>query len=346
MKRNVKLLGAMALVGALAFSTSCKKNDQTTTATVAMPQVKIVNVESERAYIDYDFGNVMRWEEGDALMVYNLHRNYQRSEKEEYTIVDATDNPTYAIFHGNPLHRAYTDGYLVFYPSWKVYGDLTEGNRQDFEVPDDQKYQFGMMVPRVDPRSLVMAGKVAQLDEEAVLSHIFGFANFRFRGGNEYLPEQYRGQRVKNVVLETNSLHITGKVSVKLPGVDPERLNELVYQCNDAATSQAQADYWADLREYLYGDDVDYYSYEQGNVITLDCSEAEDGEGVALSDQITYFLFSLRPGSLIDGFTLTVNFMDESVEPIVVTKFQQADNRYCMLPGYLKNFNCNFSFEQ
>lgn len=342
MRKSIKLVGAMALVGALAFSaSSCKKNDQTSSASVVMPKVQEVNVDSERAYIDYDDENLMKWEDGDEIMIYNLNRNYRRSEREVYTIEEGYDGATHAMFEGNPMHRPFGDGYLVFYPAERVYGDLQEGNRQDFIVPTEQKYMFGnFMRPRVDPRSLVMAGKVAQLDEESVLSHIFGFANFRFKG--EYLPEGYAGQRVRNVVLHTNTLHITGNITVKLPGVDPDQLNALITQCAEAQTEEQQAAYWEALRAYLYSDEVGYDSYDQGFDLTLNCEEGEGGLGVMLGSQITHFLFSLRPGCLFDGFTLTVNFMDENVEPIVITKYQNPDYRYCIVPGVLKNFNCNF----
>lgn len=343
MRKNIKLLGAMALVGVLAFSSSCKKNDETTSAAVSMPQVKVVDVESERAYIDYDDDNLMKWEDGDQVMVYNLHRNYRRSEREVYEIQEGYNDEPYAMFEGELMHRPFTDGYLVFYPAWKVYGDLQEGNRQDFVVEDEQTYSFGnQMRPRADRHSLVMAAKVAQLDEEVVLQHIFGFANFRFRGGYDYVAPEYVGQRVRNVVLETNRINITGKVSVLLPGVDPNTLDALVYQCADAATTEQQDAYWQDLYDYLYSEEVGYDSYDQARVITLNCAEAENGEGVMLSDQTTHFLFSLRPGCLIDGFTVTVNFMDESLEPLVITKYQNPNNIYCILPGVLKNFNCNF----
>lgn len=340
MRKSIKMLGAMALVGALAFSTSCKKNDQTSATTVAMPQVKVVNVDSERAYIDYEDGNVMKWEDGDQIMIYNLHRVYTRSERKVYDIDEGYNGATHAMFHGDPMHRPYTDGYLVFYPAWKVYGNLQEGNRQDFEVPAEQNYQFGMFQPRADRRSLVMAGKVAQLDEESRLHHIFGFANFRVRGDS--LPEGYVGKQVKNVVLHSNSIHVTGNVSVKLPGVDPDQLLALIDQCSAAQTADDQAAYWNDLKDYLYSDEVGYDSYNQGFDITLNCDQ---GGAVMMGSQINHFLFSLRPGCLIDGFTLTINFVDEDLDPIVITKYQNSNWRYCVYPGMLKNFNCNFTIQ-
>lgn len=342
MRKSIKLVGAMALMGVLAFSTSCKKNDQTSSASVSMPKIQEINVDSERAYIDYDDGNQMKWEDGDEIMIYNLHRNYRRSEREVYTIEEGYNNATHAMFEGNPMHLPYGDGYLVFYPAEKVYGDLQEGNRQDFVVPTEQKYAFGdFMRPRVDSRALVMAGKVAQLDEESVLSHIFGFANFRIRG--EYLADQYRNQRVRSVVLHTNNIHISGNVSVKLPGVDPDQLNDLITQASEAQTEEQQAAYWEALTAYLYSDEVGYNSYDQGFEVTLNCEEAMDGQGVLLGDQVTHFLFSLRPGCLFDGFTVTFNFMDDSLEPLVITKYENPDYRYCIVPGVLKNFNCNFN---
>lgn len=340
MRKGIKLLGAMALVGAMAFSTSCKKNEQTTSSTnVALPQVKIVNVDSERAYIDYEYGsgNVMRWEAGDQLQVYNLHRVYTRSESEVYDLDEGFDGSTQASFHGKPMHRPYTDGYLIFYPAWKVYGGLQEGNRQDFLVPADQNYQYGLEQPRADRTSLVMAGKVAQLDEQTSLHHIFGFANFRVRGDS--LPDEYQGARIKEVVLHSNNIHITGNVSVKLPGVDPDQLLGLIDQCSSAQTDDEKAAYWSDLRDYLFSEPVGYDTSNQGFDITLHCDQGL----VTMGSQVNHFIFSLRPGCLIDGFTVTVNFVDDTLEPIVIHKYEHSDWRYCVYPGMIKNFNCNYT---
>ena len=72
MRKSIKMFGAMALVGALAFvGSSCKKNNTNNTSSIklGLPTLEETSVDGERVYIEYsDLANSTLWSRGDQVM--------------------------------------------------------------------------------------------------------------------------------------------------------------------------------------------------------------------------------------------------------------------------------------
>jgi len=344
MKKSFRLIGMMAMAGVLAFTTSCKKKEQSSAINVALPEVSVIDVDAERAYIDYADGNKMKWNEGDQIMVFNLSNDYTQSIAHPFTAVLGSDGQALSYFEsdgGYVMPNSFTQGFYYFYPAQKVMkvpgtdSYFAEGNRVYFNVPNEQHYWKNGNTPSMDPTSLVMACKVHNLSDAATLQHIFGFANMRVKGTGDFA-----GKTVTSVTITSNTYHISGDISVKLPGVDPVQLQGLIDQCATATDQDAQTAYWAALNNYLNDPEVSYHSYNQGKTMTLNCITSETPNGVALVEGTNHFIFTLRPGSLIDGFNVRFNFSDNTY--VDIDKFNASNYTYCTKPATLKNFNCNY----
>ena len=74
-----------------------------------------------------------------------------------------------------------------------------------------------------------------------------------------------------------------------------------------------------------------------GREITLDCSNANNGQGVQLSANTqTLFFISVRPGALIKGFYVDVYFKDNTM--VTIQNYKNPKPSYCIKPGVIKGF--------
>ena len=340
MKKTVKMIGMALLLGAFAFvGSSCKKNNtDNTSLKVRMPGVEVVNDEGDRAYIDYNAeGNPMIWSKNDQIMFYNLNSTYTKSIRNVYTIYDGIGS-TDGYFNGGVMGEAMDLGFYGFYPASKVVNHpIGIRNSQTFDVPATQNYVENQM----DPTSLVMACKGQAPVDGFNMEHIFGFANIRLKGT----------RTVQSVVIEDAKFNLNGNITIDIPAVNGPVLNGLCQNLADYTADYAQT--WGLINALLYGggdyQPLNYTSEPGDKTMTLDC-----GEGVQLNPTTpTNFVFTLRPGALHQGFTITVNYTEG--EPDVITKYcpgtpayQQAFGNnaarprgWCVLPGYLRNFSAN-----
>jgi hypothetical protein len=337
MKKTIKMIGMACLVGAFAFvGSSCKKNNtDTNSIKLSLPALEEISIDGERAYIDYNDGQKMKWSKGDEIMYYNLNSEPSRSIRQVYTLYEGAGS-TVGYFSGLPLGDVQDPdlGYFAFYPASKVVNyELGPRNSQKFDVPAEQHYNYETM----DPKSLVMAVKGFSPQESATFAHIFGFARIMLKGT----------QRVEWVSITDNFFTLSGDMTIDIPAVDPDRLLELVQMSANPAYSWEE--YFAALEPYLYTeeDGLHYNAHGTGKTITLICDEP-----VQLStDQYTKFFITLRPGCLGKGFVVKVKY--EGVdEPQVFNKFNPdhaewsygGDNGY-WTPSHLEKYPRGFSVQ-
>lgn len=321
MKKTIKMIGMVCLMGAFAFLGSSCKKEKTETATirVSMPAVEEMDVDGGRAYIDYGDHKKFKWSDGDIIMVYNLNNDdYTKSIRHEYVLYNGADEE-YADFTGHTM-GAMQSSFYAFYPSSKVIDhEIGPRNSQTFDVPASQDYNVDCM----DPTSLVMAAKGETIPQGNYnLKHIFGFANIKLKGN----------QAVDKIVIKDNVFNLNGNVTVDLPKVDEANLQALTIACG--AEDQAQFEDMIDA--VLHGENGMNYNSEPGdNTMTLNCG------GVQLSESsYTNFIITLRPGALRKGFKVYVYYEGQQ-EPDEFLNFNAPDKSYCVKPAYLKNYKLN-----
>lgn len=315
MKKLTKVIGLMCMAALVAVSaSSCKKTtDEGSEFEVGLAQLQGYNM-SERAYIDINNGCQLTWNEGDQIMVYNLATDYTKSVARIFTAVPGSEGLTVTRFKGRPVGAKKDIGYRYFYPAYKASGELLEDNRETFYVSPDQEYNPDLLI---DPTSLVMACTVNNMADDFVMEHIFGILNLEI--------VKISPARVRNIVITDNTFHLTGEMSLKLPVVNSATLDELMTECYESTPG-----YEEHLAAYLQ--DLGYEANGDGYSITLDCSKADDNQGIMIGEEMRHFFVTLRPGALYRGFTVTVNYMDESLTP-TITNYQPY-NRFCIRPGW------------
>ena len=333
MKKTFKMIGMACLVGAFAFAgSSCKKNDTDTTSSfkVSLPAVEETTIGEERAYIDWEDGRYMKWSKDDRVMFYNLNSDYTKSIRNPYTLYEGAGTTT-AFFHGNVMGDEQDLGYFAFYPAEKVEipeNDLFENgigprNSQTFSVPAEQTYNEGTM----DAKSLVMACSEWAPTDAANFSHIFGFIKVRIKAQPEL-----GYNKVEWVSVTDNTFHLSGDITIDLPGVDEEELERLINIAYNPAKDW-ENDYMIPLTNYLHS--INYHGNGTGKTITLNCPEP-----VQLTADYKDFFITLRPGALAEGFKVTVKF--EGIDqPKVFDKFDPnspnwAYENYYAAPGIHK----------
>lgn len=319
--RKFNRLFCMLSMAALVVFASCNKKNETASFTIGLTPVQGLQMDDSKAYIDIYDGCQMKWNEGDKIMVYNLAEDYTNSVACEYTAAAGCEGQTSTTFSGEPVGERQDIGYFYFYPSYKASGQLQEDNRETFTVDRTQTYNETTIF---DPTSLVMAIDVENLNDDLEMQHIFGFLNIKLTKATP--------ARVKSIVVTDSHFHLAGQMSIKLPAVKAQKFSDLYDECVGN-----NPNYEEDLAEYLGNDFLGYMTSttDEDYAITLDCSKADNGQGVLVNGTKKYFFFSLRPGALYKGFTVTINYMDETLEPTVLN--YDADINYCIRPGWFKN---------
>ena len=338
MKKTFKMIGMACLVGAFAFvGSSCKKNNTDTTSIKAnMPALEENYIDGDRAYIDFNDGNKMKWSEGDQIAIYNLAENYTQSVRNIYTLISGA-NTTEGHFSGGvmgDLNEGF-DGYYAFYPaSMVVNHPIGPLNSQTFDIPATQNYHYNCM----DPTSLVMAVKGELIMDHFRMKHIFGFADFKLKGT----------KKVKRIVVTDNQFPLNGDVTIDIPGVTYlfyDRLKNRILEL---------ADYHYDysmtmllLNTMLQNELLIYTSNPGDHTMTLEC-----GNGVQLNpNTYTKFIMTLRPVALCQGFSVTVYYTDNTSETFNKFNPNHADYGYasnqalprafCTKPGTINHFSLN-----
>ena len=320
MKKLTKTIGLMCMAAMVAFTaSSCKKStEENAEFEVGLSQVEGFAT-GDRAYIDIANNCALTWNEGDQIMVYNLAKDYTKSVARVFTAVPNSEGLTRTRFKGRPVGAKKDIGYFYFYPSDKASGTLQEDNRETFTVDNRQEYNESL---HIDKDALVMACTVNSISDSFTMDHIFGVLNLRLTSNT--------GKRVKNIVVTDRIFNLTGTMSLKIPGVDSEKLQEFVDHIYNGDTG-----YESQLDKYLK-EDLGYESHGDGKTITLDCSKCDNNLGVLLGADTKYFFIPLRPGALHKGFDIVINYMDNTHSDIHSPE-SETSHFYCIRPRYFTN---------
>lgn len=340
MKKTYRLFSMVCLAGAMAFlASSCKKNENTESVQVILPEFEEVMVEpidAGKAYIDFQTGGTFRWRDNDTVMFYNIDNAGQKTRKAYYVAPEGSEGATRARFTSGSgaVLGDRMDHFFVFYPVNRIKNGLnyTPGteNYETFLVPMEQKYTQAHNQVTVDPHAMAMAAETYSVEGGVMLNHIFGIVRLVMKSDNAT-----KVQRVDRIELIDNSLNLNGEVSMRLHKVDMERFHTLMQSYTWANVGLSNSFYaaWNEYnREGLgYQSVTDEDHNGTGYTVALDCVDPETGLGVKVAgtpdDPNPYygysnFYISVRPGALINGFTLKVYVDGNTTDPIVINSFE------------------------
>lgn len=327
-----KLVRTMCMVGLVALVTvSCKKKEENNAVTLGLPQMEVESVDEDRAYIDFGDGNQFKWNENDQIVVYNLnYTDGTQSEKRVWTAAPGAEGTILTTFSGDAI-GAKKDGYFYFYPATIASNStaLDVDNRETFTVADTQDYivvNNGASIV-CDNKALALACTVDQLSDNFTLQHIFGICRLKLTISNALANENHG--KVTSVVLRDRVHNLTGSVSMKLHVVDDALFS--AYQ-QDYIDAMGDVNAAGTLAQYLQ--DLGYHAEPIGKEITLDCS-ANGGVQLYTSQQSLFYIV-VRPGALINGFYVDVNFEDGYT--YTINKYQAPKASYCIKAGNIKGF--------
>jgi hypothetical protein len=330
MKKVTRIIGAICMMGLLAFvSTSCKKekdNDETTINVV----VSGFEQDGERAYIDANYA--FMWHESDYIRVYNLadEENADESMTSVFSKIGNSTGET-ARFRGPSVGAKKAEGYRIFYPIDMVKGTAEEinltlqnGNRQVFQVRDHQQFEAYNTpthhMSLVDGNAMPLAIDPENLTDNVTLKQIFGVAAFQLRISNQYAEEVV----VDSIKLIDNYHNITGDVSLKLHMVNPASLNAV---SNEYFEHYSQYTDFEDFATRVIAPALSAMGWDPdetstGKEITLNCTYEHDGglngQSVLVAPYYTEFAFMLRPLALSHGFQLLV-YVHGMANPVELT---------------------------
>lgn len=336
MRKVTRIIGMMCMAAVLTVgATSCNKDDNKNSSfTFVLPAVENFST-GDRAYIDPSDGSKMKWWEGDQIMMYNLDAtNPSNSIAEVFTAVEGCQGLTQTPYTGPALGERKDGGFFAFYPADKAdVSILAQNNRGRFEVGPNQtistEIQFnGAFENRMfmDPRGMVMANVADDFMTEGtplVMKHIFGFLNMRVKS-------ESGEKQVVAIKVHDKKVHLTGPIEINILDLNNDNLGALQnlgqsYANGDMPTFDA---YWANLTEILQS--MGYTSDGQGYDVTLGFDDAD--AFVPIDNSKKYFIMPLRPGSLLDGFDVTVYYSDDTYD----TKSYTGQN-YIIRPGRFTN---------
>lgn len=337
MKKVTQIIGMMCMAAVLAIGASSCNKDKTKMVSsfdFTLPAVEGENpFDDSKAYIDMLAG-AMRWYDGDQIMVYTIDEDVTNSRAAVFNAEAGITGAAQAHFTGTPLAEG-SYGYFAFYPASKASTAIAAGNRASFNVDATQTFEVDVLAGTAraglvftDPKSFVGAATcdVIRPYVSANLKHIFGYINVRVKDTNT------TGRRVKSVTITDNHMHLTGSISVSIPALksaDLDAMKQLGVNYNSNGDAEA---YTTGLQSKLR--EIGYMSDPVGNSVTLDVSAANDGMGALINGSYKYFLMPLRPGALMDNFTVTLKFMDGGDDVVINVP---ADKKYISIPGYYTN---------
>lgn len=347
MKKTYRMLCMMGMAAVLAFmSSSCKKNEQNSEITIMVPAFEEVMgdpSEASRAYIDFTDQNKFKWNAYDEVMVYNIDATEGTNTKKAIyrAKANAEDKETTKLyFYDGTQPGTKMDHFFIFYPTCKIVNGtagLDKDNFETFEAPAIQNYTLesrtndaGVTIefPTLDHESMAMACEVNKLTQAFTLKHIFGAMRIRLFG--------VEGTMVDKIEVIDNDFQLTGTVAMKLHEVNMETFQGLGSLESYNLANLANGTFleaWNTYRTQL-----GYFPQPTGKTLTLNCITAERPNGVELNTLAeTNFYLSLRPGALINGFTIKV-YYNGNAEPQVITKYNTPNDNYCIRAGVCTSF--------
>jgi hypothetical protein len=331
MKKIVRTLCLVAMVALVA--TSCKKKEEEANVTVGFDETTGFQVGSDiendaKAYID---NGVFKWNEGDQIAFYNLAKGnaWEQSECTVLTAIEGSEGKTQTQFVGGEV-KEMKDGYFVFFHPSKAAGAASHGtkgedNLETFTVFPTQTYEPAL---KMDRTALVMACEAPD-GGVFTLHHIFGFLNVAIASNHpDNNPSTYPAnpKTVTSIVVRDNHWHLSGQLDLKLDEVNTTKFNRLLnlLESNDETYEGQLVGYLQDLGYYAHG--------TLGNTITLNCNNFE-----LPWKAWQYFFIPLRPGALYKGYTVRINYGDNTYFEYTFEPENQSDMKYLIKPGTFRN---------
>jgi hypothetical protein len=341
MKKAIQIIGMMCMTLVLVTSvSSCRKNPQTVSSfNVSLPAMEGDNpFDDSKAYIDMVNG-VMRWYGNDNIMMYSIDADYTKSQAQMFLGAANIEGAAQASFTGYYMPMG-SLGFFAFYPASKASSTIEAGNRVTFNVDAAQTYEKdlfagGSYAGRIfmDPRGYVGAATCDVIEPYASFSlkHIFGFINVRVKDTNN------GGKKLKSVTIKDNTKYLTGTMSINIPALVAEDLDAMKALGANYKANGNMETYMTNMQAALQR--IGYSATAGGHEVTLDCSAAK---GVLINNSYKYFLIPLRPGALLDNFTVTLTF--DNADDVVIDV--PANQKYISIPGYYTNVSIDLNGNQ
>jgi hypothetical protein len=322
------------------LAVGCQKKDTQTNAsfTFSMPTVEGFSTGDAKAYIDPVAGKV-KWFDGDQVMIYNLDKtNPANSAAEIFYAHQGCTGQTTTDFIGMDLGPQKDGGFFAFYPADKAdISLLANNNRGKWSVGETQTFDPSIQVGGagfenrflIDPRGVVMAQVANDFMNHGTpmtMRHIFGFVNLRVRCANEL-----DSKLVKSITIHDKTVHLTGSMELNILDITEARLATLKSAGDTYAAGGNYQAFWTTLQSTLQ--EMGYTS-EPGGGFDVTMTGPKDHASVTINNVKKYFILSLRPGALMNGFDVIVNYADGTSQ----TKTFQGQG-YVVRPGVFTNID-------
>jgi hypothetical protein len=339
MKRANQIFGMMFMAALLVVgASSCNKEKDKTVSSFdfLLPAIEGESpLSEEKAYIDLT-DNQVKWYAGDQMMVYSLDEDYTQSTTAIYDGAGTMTGQTSVQFSGTPLTQG-SIGYFAFYPASKASQTIEESNRASFNVGEEQICTTDLFASTsyagrifMDPQAAVGACTADQIVPfvRSTFKHIFGFVTVKLKDSSN------SGKLVKSVSINDPHHHLTGSISLELPKLNLNLLNAMKTLGQQYKAGTNLETYASSLNGYLH--EIGYLSTPAGNEVKLDCSTIGD---ITITNANKFFLLPVRPGALMNGFTITVTYSDDNTLEIQVP----ADKKYITIPGTYTNISVDLA---
>jgi hypothetical protein len=328
------MFSMLCMMGAVAFlASSCNKNDQKSSVSIGLPAAfQEVSADDEKLYVDFNDGNVFKWNAEDEVMIYNLNENDgTQTVKAIYTAGTGAEGQVLANFDGDDLGNP-QGHYFVFFPVNKVEGAtdaLDANNYQTFRVFDTQEYTLVNGNPTVDKKSLAAACEVNSMNEPFTLNHIFGVCRLRLKGD----------KTVTRIELTDEHHGLAGTVGMKLHEVNMAKFQDLMDKYTLATDLQSGMNPAFVSAWNTYRQELGYTSNAESHTIALTFTNG----GVQLNSDYTPFYITVRPGAFIDGFKVKVYYDDNTDKTF--EKYNHPKTSYRIRAGYVTSFKIDVNTE-
>ena len=322
-----KVLYGICMLGLVAMiSTSCKKNDEQQGTTFTVSTATWVDEDMKAYYDPNPAQNCFLLETGDKIKVYNINNDDPSKSLSRVFTVDASNQ----TIHGSAVGTM-MDSYYAFYPAdMAPENHLGNQNRDRFYF-DNEQYAFQIGGPTstsytIGNNAVPMCAQSTS-DLNFKFYTIYGICNIRLYGPQDSSEEM----RVTGIEIVDNEYHISGGYTeFKVNGINQTKIETLMNKFTSSDPT-----FEAEYASYLQ-DDLGYLARQNSYTLTYRCENLPGG-GVLLNySNPANFRIGLRPMALSEGFTYRVFFDNEQV--CKVTKYQNPNRAYGMVPTTIKNF--------
>jgi hypothetical protein len=336
MRKVSTIIGTVCMTVLMAVSaSSCKKNDTKALSSIdcTLPSIEGVSpLEEEKAYIDMMDGQI-KWCENDKLMVYSIDEDYTKSQTTIFDLDPRSIGQSNGHFSGTEL-EAGSVGYFMFYPAGKASPSIGANNRAYFNVTATQEHTTDLYAGTsyagriFEDHGCIVAASTCNHAADGTLNHIFGYLSLRLK------DSAGSGRKVNSVTITDLNHYLTGTISVEIPKLSWNFAAAMKTLGQQYKAGTNLSTYAATLNDYLH--QIGYIPEQVGHTMTLDCSATG---GVEIINKNKYFMMAVRPGALMNGFTVIVSF----TEGIPAIFEVPANNQNITIPGTYTNITIDLA---